>query len=427
MSEKEYTYIGWVPCISGNLIFEYASCGLSNRLNYFKKVAINNVEENEEKIPVGYIFISSVVDWKDKGPGNLKGNYYVVLTGTYKTGIIGNNLSGKIYILPFRKAVHQWLEIINTAKKTKIRAQHHKEIQNDYETLIHAIEKTNDIEFNYIEYELLPSGIAFLSNPISKRDLSLIEQKTISRQSFYYLKYAIHKHQHHSTSDDALTTIHEITENEERNALNLINDLRKSLVCLKRDLRSTRYKWLAHTRGITSYAKSLIEVCYKHKFFKVEVYNREKSYFENLADSLEITASSNISAAQNKLAISNHIRSTILFFIAIVGPIILVYRENIRQIANLNLEDKDAYHVHDVIIILGQLFANPYELGKLLLIPITIFSAYWLFLLVFGNFSAGVNWIFNKANQSKNLVSNIFILIAAVLVIFGGYYLKSAF
>ena len=56
-----YDYIGWVPCVSGRLFFEYTFPGLGT-----PKCSINHVEQNNESTSYHrYIIVSSVVDWKD--------------------------------------------------------------------------------------------------------------------------------------------------------------------------------------------------------------------------------------------------------------------------------------------------------------------------------------------------------------------------
>jgi len=424
MTQSNYEYIGWVPCVSGQLFYDFACCGLGRR----KKITINNIEQSKNGEKIGYLYISSIVDWKDKGLARLDGNFFVIMTGKYKLDIPGACLTGNIYILSNRKASHQWQEIYSKSKLIKKQSLNHCEIAQNYYALIEKITKTEDEEFHTIKYTLQPNGIALLKLVNNASNISSIHRKTITRQSFYYLKYAVHKHQHHSTSDDALTTIHLITDDKNQNALNLINNLKKSLVCLKRDFSSTRYKWLSHTRGISIYARSLIEACYFHEYIKEDVYEREKSYFNNLSDSLEITTSNNIAITQNHLAIGNHIRSIILFCIAIFGPLLLIYRENIRESAELNKSESGSIDTHSSIDLLGRIFSNPDDFLLLFVIPmICIFGAYWVFLLIFGNLGIGLNWILNKARQSQKRVSNIILILALLLVFISLFYFSSVF
>jgi hypothetical protein len=89
-------------------------------------------------------------------------------------------------------------------------------------------------EFYQINFEMTESGIATLKVVTDKENISDQDEYVLCRQAFYFLKYSLHTHKHHSDTLDSLTTVHSINTDKNKLGEKLIFDLKQSLVDINR-------------------------------------------------------------------------------------------------------------------------------------------------------------------------------------------------
>lgn len=341
-------YIGWVPSITGQLDFTH--CGLNR--NFVKK--FSKSRDLSYKDDHGfYSLIFATLNLKDESVEN--GNFTFFFHGKSQCQ---NKFSGKIYIVPRDIKFIYFLQKIDSKFDQVVKNiidLKEENLVDEYTNIAKQLESIQFENFFSIDFCVDRFGFAIIKEPnsvLQKKDD--LEVDTISRQGFYFIKYALHVHQHHDDGDDSITTTHQIT-NDFADAENMLNDLRGSLVKAKRTFRESSYECLFHSRGIVSYAKSLLESCKQSKDVKIkdEYYVSQLNYLNNLADSLD-----NIANNENRLdsitkdRISN-LRSIILFFLAITAPIILIYKDKFSSAAT----SQENFVVNDFDIIVELIFS----------------------------------------------------------------------
>ena len=83
-------------------------------------------------------------------------------------------------------------------------------------------------------------------------------KRLVTTQIFYYAKYLLHRHTHHSSENDSLTTAHLVKATRRQNAEILIRDLKRAIICGQRAKRTGD----DHTaKGIAHYGNALIASC----------------------------------------------------------------------------------------------------------------------------------------------------------------------
>lgn len=311
-----------MPCIAGKLFFEYSDCGLSyNKQNIFN---INNKSPENH-----HIIISSTVNWKDYHVDDLDGLFRViVVANSHEFG----EIKGDVYIITDEKASENWDEIDSKLLNLSRMTLNDESIKEDFPLLRELLEEEGKY-FYKVNFSLDQLGFTKLrlaSFP-SKQPTDQ-DKNTICRQAYYYIKYAFHKHRHHHTTAESLTTIHPLTEGDKtNNAMELISDLKRSLVQIKRNFKDYQYQEISKSIGIISYALSLIESCKKSGYITPEDYQHEKSYFENVSTSLSVLSTEIEKNVTHKSGIANSARSFILFLLAIVAPFTIIYKEVIIE------------------------------------------------------------------------------------------------
>lgn len=344
-------FVGWIPCISGRLLFRHLSCSHPRAKN---NLEVNHREQSSDGSIYRYIVLSSEIDWKDLDESDLTdGVFHLIVTGLRDEA--DDNFYGFVFLLPLQKAKkdHNWTAIeehIYSIRRSAIKREH---IAHSFNQLNDRLSAYSDTEYYSVRFNITDRGFAFLEyTNTAAAPASKLHQTTICRQAFYFLKYSLHKHQHHHRDDDSLTTIHPIPENPESLGPLLIDDLRKGLVEIKRRLDALQYESLYQGRGIVSYAKSLIESCHAQGFLSHADYSRCKCYFDNVGDSLNILAEKRQRDATRRLEASNHSRSWILFWMAVVGPLVIVFKDQI--VSNIETStNTSTYAVKLISSILG--------------------------------------------------------------------------
>ncbi|WP_156790400.1 hypothetical protein [Alcanivorax sp. DG881] len=260
---SHYNYVAWIPCLSGNLVFDFiAPCLGQNHTHVpiFSKTKTN--------------LIYSEKDWQDK-PADLTGKTSILL----RTEEHGEVLTGEILLAPSGKAAADW--------KVKLR---HKNIQekNSSQDFINSLPAQSRANVYVLAFSVHKSGITFLSTKkINTPDNEPQSASTLARQAFYFIKYCLHRHKHHPKSIDSITTTEEIfSDNDKRSpAKKIIDQLIRSLVELKR-LYSDLGKSEGNRHiGLIAYTRSLAQIIKEHKLEKPEYCDSILIYLENFEKS----------------------------------------------------------------------------------------------------------------------------------------------
>jgi hypothetical protein len=97
------------------------------------------------------------------------------------------------------------------------------------------------------------SGIAYLSLNNLDGNFTQTDEYVLCRQAFYFLKYSLHTHKHHTNTLDSLTTVHPINDDPIKLGKRLIFDLKQSLVDINRRPPYLKSEINYNFSGITSY------------------------------------------------------------------------------------------------------------------------------------------------------------------------------
>lgn len=315
-------YIAWIPCISGELFFSKIQYGLGSYDLYIRRE--HSRDHHTSEFRERRIIATSVVDWQDSKFKSepLSGLFRVVVTGRATNF---NSLSGKVYLIEKNN-------LDSASSLTRVRPRKDDESEADFISLMK--EKTSDkvsrlpasdmIDIDGVEtslnninttvvhcvtYKIDSTGLVILEwvntnkagSPINLLDSV---QRILCRQSFYYLKYLLHRHTHHDHHNESLTTVHRLKSDCAANTRALTRDLKRGLVDIKRRTR----KATPHSEsGICEYAKSLLMSCYQSEFLstkktetsevqkrnteddKLEL-ERQLHYFDNISKSLSLSS-----------------------------------------------------------------------------------------------------------------------------------------
>ncbi len=345
--KKHFDYVGWIPCVSGKLFYEYCACGLHHKDGYF---SINHTEEfngsNQR-----FVILNSEVNWKDTRDKDLSGDYLVTLVAQQNAS--SPELHGKVFISgieppPKKKKPsstgvdysinYDFIETtrleLKKIKETADAGDHISQLYADFESYIGKAE-TGSPDCFEVEFEISDSGITFLNQAKAKNDIprDSSELFVVARQAFYYLKYSLHKHQHHNIDDDSLTTIHEVPPDCEDIGSILINDLKHGLVEIKRKFTASDFYLIYDTKGIVSYGQSLINSCLSQKLISEEDAKAQQKWFDSTSDSIQAIAEKLRTKRDNAMNASNKARGLVLVILAVLSPWFIVYAtsDNAKQ------------------------------------------------------------------------------------------------
>lgn len=383
MPKDEFTHIGWVPCISGHLFFEFTCCGLG-RASLI--VDVNNVERQSLNRDLWrYIIISSNVNWQDDKDKESTGLFKVVLAADVP--IEGSCVCGSVYI--FLAAVSSGTQenIDSILRKIKENTENRRPVAALYSTLTQQLAEKQAEGICRINFSLNRAGFVRLNLESLDPDRGF-NNEILIRQAYYYIKYSWHKHQHHSDTAESLTTVHPLDlGGTHSDAFAMINDLKRALVQLKRDFHVSEYRSLYQAEGIATYAKSLILSARREQMLEDGDSKEQVSYFENVAKSVAVKIKVIEQELTTRSLISSNFRSILLFFLAVVAPISLVFREKIVSVAKSSGDTPAIAHL------LGHLFGSGYKLLGMCLIWLTFYLAYRQLYLSFGSPLLAFRWI----------------------------------
>ncbi len=304
----EFEYIGWIPCVNGHLDFALMKVGIQGGFTDSSSTDENIVEENFScsKHPDSHerrIVLQSKVDWRDSAEiAKHRGFFRVVVTAEVHPS---NNmdercLSGNILIYPIsaepeeleqRKTmnIHQLCHQIKNGGDLQ---SHYNQLQK-VTSAKEAISQFNNDYFSCsISFEIRPNGITSLKYNTAYFDEDRRSKYIIARQAFYYLKYSIHTHKHHSALQDSLTTITPIyiedTDPLDDASLRLIGQLKRELTALKRtQTTDCKEHPTDNAVGIIAYTESFIYSLADSKFINQDTKARELHRFGSVKSSFK--------------------------------------------------------------------------------------------------------------------------------------------
>lgn len=427
-------YVGWVPCLNGQLVFDLIECGLNDDSS---KVEIVHHAIDDDNKTNEYILLHSTVDWKDfdDSKEELSGLWSVIVLSN--RSLDNNKHKGSIYFMPKKRgAVEEWDETIKMACDINYQLNTQEEI--DILQLFSIFKKNIDEKilvnskcYSAI-FELDQDGIVWV-DPLSEDER---EGRIIARQAYYYIKYSWHKHQHHDSRAETLTTVHEASRAEtihdlsntekERIADRTISDLKKNLVKFKRQIDSTSHKEVLKAKGIVSYTKALVEIMRSRHYIDDDFYKREINHLGYFQESLDIISV----GIEKDMALYgqavNEARALILFIFSMVTPAL---------IANKLTASSSLSSTPDYIQWIANLYSSGVNFTTFIVLVIafiffyiTINSHYGNFWIFFSGIKKSVAFIV-KDRAPKGILSNstimsiIIVLLGILSMIFGVYQL----
>jgi uncharacterized membrane protein YidH (DUF202 family) len=299
---EDYPYIGWIPCINGHLDFGLMRVGIQGGFTNSNSKDINAINANFSCVQnsdshARRIVLQSKVDWRDSDKFEKdSGEFRVIVTAEVNesNSMDDRFLSGNLLIYPL------------SAEPKDVSARHKMNIHS----LCHSI-KSNEAKrhenFNHLNnitsgkepvdnlkhfscsigFKVEPNGITTLrynpNNPALGKDSKYL----IARQTFYYLKYAIHTHKHHTAKQDSLTTITPIYDDTEEGktdaGLRLVCQLKRELTFIQR-IQNTdgREHPTNNAAGIISYTQSLIQSLKQSLIINPAIADREQERFKHI-------------------------------------------------------------------------------------------------------------------------------------------------
>lgn len=350
--QERFNYVGWVPCVSGKLFFEYCSCGLGRQYQ-----DVNHLQFNSDKtgIPTRYIIINSIVDWQDSVVSGANGVCSVTLIAETKEN--NDTLEGEIHICfkespvrnqkpsPTQLKNKNFLESLHALIRTvRYDSWNEKNIEAGFlkvYNLLRYEDKGTEAHF-VVRFCLQEVGISYLGLESSGKSVDNDEQLAIIRQAFYYLKYSMHKHQHHDRDDDSLTTIHKIPRHKKDIGLILINDLKHGLVQLKRNFGTESNSSRFGAKGIASYGISLIKACESSQFISPEAANQQLVIFGAITASIESRVEEYQAQEDRRVTAINKSRGLIFLILALLSPWIIMLSKGAAGEPFYNPESKVA-------------------------------------------------------------------------------------
>lgn len=413
LENKEKKYIGWVPCLNGQLVFDLIECGLKKEDHQWIEVIYYGKGTDGEQTE--YILAHSVVDWKDFGEKELTGVWSVVLLSKRK--LKERNHEGTVYFMPKERHSEDWdkaeelMRNINLEYKTALKDETSPDLIKHFDQLQQKIDNASKAESVCYKaaFKLEENGIVNLNycNKNKNKNSDDLDAKIITRQAYYYIKYTWHRHQHHDSRAETLTTCHEIpveSQNEEI-AERLIGDLKRNLVRFKRGIDHSSHREVLKATGILSYTKSLVEIMKSKKFISPDSYDKEMNHLKYFQESLEAISSGIEKDISMHNSAVNDARAVILFIFAILTPALVVNRQAIENVFAKKTSNIDLpYYVQFLIDLYSNEVKFSFFVGFIVLLIIVIVSMqsrYGNFWIFWNCITKPVALIINDKNPAK--------------------------
>ena len=324
-----YEYLGWVPCVSGHIDFGLMHVGLHGTFMPSEDL-FQKPEEDKKRTAINYaasgradghhrrIVLQSWVDWKDYYDTERDGKVRVVVAAEVNATDDLDARCCEGYVLMYPKSYKQsrakedkalmdgigrLLEPYESYKKSEnsekeeIWDRRQKALNQAWEKIRNTMTSGSPVgeeaeDVYVIKFYICSHGLVFLRYEPNSSDHEIKfatadEQYTVIRQAFYYLKYSLHTHKHHS-ENDALTTIvplHSDSGDEEKAqhvSLKLIGQLKRELTRIKRSQCEAVGEDQHSALGIIGYLRSLIETCHEGGMLSKRLRNRESKWLEGV-------------------------------------------------------------------------------------------------------------------------------------------------
>lgn len=304
-----FNYIGWVPCINGDLDFGLAKPGIEGSFSGA------NARKNTESTAVNYayddkkrdhharrVMLQSKVDWKDSKGSGFDGDFRVFLLAESPTSICFNEryLQGKLYIYRCRlepedvnkiDGLTQFQAIYKAEKinaNNQIFSEKQVALNECYDNLQKSLESLEDVYI--VDFFMESNGLTYLKYGSCKTDIEEDEKYIVVRQAYYYLKYSLHEHKHHDFQMDSLMTIVPFINSsagKKESGLRLLGQLKRELTSIKRTQSIGDSYEIGDPAGILSYMNSLINTLGFKGFLSNNFRERELKYLCSVRSSFE--------------------------------------------------------------------------------------------------------------------------------------------
>lgn len=173
-------------------------------------------------------------------------------------------------------------------------------------------------------FHLTKEGFCFFWNGHNSNNLLI-------KQIYFFIKYSVHKHHHHSSQSDSISTIFPITkENKNNMGQSLIRELFCGMADIRRSLDDLHYIDVQNSKGILGYTKSLILSCKIYGIISEAEAKHQSEYLENLAESLVVCGKQEELRLKRKKDVLDDIRLILLTVMAVIGPIVIVFGKSIE-------------------------------------------------------------------------------------------------
>ncbi|MBE7214185.1 hypothetical protein MK852_04670 [Shewanella benthica] len=300
---EQFEFIGWVPCVNGHLDFGLTKVGIKGGFTDHTCKDKNVIEANFSCAPQPdshhrRILLQSKVNWRDTEAFDKdRGHFRVTVTAEVakSNSMDERSLKGNILIYPLgaeprELALRKKMNIFDLSHKIKNNTEQLENF-NRLDKVVKGNESINHFDCGYfscsIAFEIQANGITKLNynNP----DFSPCEDTRflVARQAFYYLKYAIHSHNHHTTEEDSLTTITPVysrsPQDMQEAGLRLICQLKRELTGIKRTQNiDKKTHTTSDVTGIIAYIESLIASLEQSNVISKDVRERELKRFKSV-------------------------------------------------------------------------------------------------------------------------------------------------
>ncbi len=271
------TYIGWIPCINGHLDFGLMRVGIKGGFTNVKSKDSRVIEENFTCSDRGdshdrRIVLQSKVDWRDSPEFPIdSGEFRVIVTAEVNKSdsmderrLIGNLLIYPLSAEPRNTKQRHMMNVHHLCHLIESNENRHENF-NRLNCITSAKEVVDNLSYFScsVRFEIEPNGITHLNYNSENPTLDKGSRYLIARQAFYYLKYSIHTHKHHTAKQDSLTTITPIHGEDDTDksiaGLHLICQLKRELTFIQRIQNADGKEHPTNNAaGIIAYAKSLI-------------------------------------------------------------------------------------------------------------------------------------------------------------------------
>lgn len=304
---EDFSYIGWIPCINGHLDFGLMHVGIQGGFTNSNSTDNNAIDVSFSCSSHGdshdrRTILQSKVDWRDSDEFNKdSGKFRVIVTAEVNKSLSMDDryLSGNLLIYPQgaepkKPAERRGMNVHALCHSIKNDLSHRHEKFNLLEKITSAKEPIDNFDQEYfscsISFKIEPNGITKLKYNSKNPNIDDDSKYLIARQAFYYLKYSIHTHKHHTAKQDSLTTIALAPSNTKKDisnaGLRLICQLKRELTYIQRTQKTDGQQHPTNNAaGIIAYTKSLIQSLKESGIINNETSQRECTRFKNISDS----------------------------------------------------------------------------------------------------------------------------------------------